>query len=174
MVRAAEVTASPPPRYPGPFNSPLECGLRMLFVLDAARGRPADLQRLISYDYLLVHSGDIPGGPASLHPAVPFRGNELLVKRQVLEAGLNRMFSRELVQKTFGTDGISYRSTQLTAPFLSLMRSAYAVSLRMRASWLSERFGRLADAELASFMTARIGRWGTEFEHLAAIDRLEL
>jgi len=37
-----------------PFNSPLECGLRMLFMLNAANGQPADLQRLISYDYPLA------------------------------------------------------------------------------------------------------------------------
>jgi hypothetical protein len=69
------------PRQPRPFNSPLECGLRLLFVLVAANRTRSDLQRLISYDYLLIHSGDIANGPHSLHPPVPFRGTELLVKR---------------------------------------------------------------------------------------------
>ncbi len=170
----AEVRDAAVARTPRPFNSPLECGLRMLFVLDVSAGRGADLQRLISYDYLLVHSGDVPNGPPSLHPAVPFRGGELLVKRDSLSSGLNQMFSRELLAKAFDTNGITYRSTALTAPFLALMHSAYAKALRVRAQWIAKRFGDLQDAEIEAFMTASIGRWGTEFEHLAAIDRLEL
>ena len=78
-----------------PFNTPLECGLRMLFVLNAAGERRSDLQRLVSYDYLLVHSGDVDDGPESLHPPVPFRGTEVLVKRGLISAGLNQMFSRD-------------------------------------------------------------------------------
>lgn len=50
------------------FNTPIESGLRLLFVLDEAKGEVFDLQRLVSYDYLLVHSGDVEGGPVSLHP----------------------------------------------------------------------------------------------------------
>lgn len=146
----------------------------MLFVLDAANGDPADLQRLVSYDYLLVHSGDVPDGPASLHPAVPFRGSELLVKRDVLSAGLNQMHSRELLSKTFDTDGITYRSTALTRAFLGLLRSTYAVALRSRAQWVFDNFGQLDAQELSDFMTARIGRWGAEFDRITAIDRLEL
>lgn len=76
------------------LNSPIEIGLRLLFALDEANGRSFDLQRLVSYDYLLVHSGDVEDGPASLHPAVPFRGSELLVKREQVQAGLDIMFTR--------------------------------------------------------------------------------
>jgi hypothetical protein len=148
--------------------------LRLLFVLDAADGQPADLQRLISYDYLLVHSGDVPDGPESLHPAVPFRGGELLVKRDVLSAGLNEMYSRELLRKSFGSDGITYRSTDLTRAFLALMQSKYAVALRARAAWVIERFGALSTPHLSTYMAEQIGRWGAEFEHLSAIDQLEL
>ena len=128
------------------FNSPLECGLRMLFLLDAARGQPADLQRLVCYDYLLVHSGDVPGGPDSLHPAVPFRGTELLIKRDLVKAGLNQMFSRELLQKTFDFSGISYRGTALTGAFIALMTTKYADGLRFRSKWVVKNFGALNDS----------------------------
>ncbi|KWV53125.1 hypothetical protein AS156_09095 [Bradyrhizobium macuxiense] len=162
------------PRQSRPFNSPLECGLRMLFILSAASGRCADLQRLISYDYLVVHSGDVLDGPHSLHPPVPFRGTELLVKRDLLSAGLDQMFSRELISKTFDTSGILYRETELTAPFIALLNSPYADALRVRSKWLIDRFGRMDDYELSAFMTENIGRWGAEFERLAAIKYLEL
>src|SRR5215216_4958722 len=126
---------SPLPRT-RPFNSPLECGLRVLFVLNAAAGRPSDLQRLISYDYLLVHSGDVLDGPNSMHPSVPFRSTELLVKRDLLSIGLNQMFSRELISKSFDTSGILYRATDLTTAFIALLKSDYADALRVRSKWL--------------------------------------
>jgi hypothetical protein len=161
-------------RTPRPFNTPMECGLRMLFVLDAADGAAADLQRLVAYDYLLVHSGDVALGPTSLHPAVPFRGTELLVKRRLIEAGLNQMFSRELLDKVFASSGIVYRRTPLTTAFTLLLTSKYADALRERAHWLVQQFGGMDDNDLAAFMASNVGRWGAEFERLSTIDDLEL
>ena len=161
------------PRGARIFNSPLEYGLRMLFILHAYKGRRADLQRLVSFDYLMVHSGDA-NGPVSLHPAVPFRGGELLVKRDVLHSGLNRMFSRELIEKRFDNSGITYGSTDLTAPFLGLLKSSYADQLRERAQWLIAAFGSLDDRELNAFMSERVGRWGAEFNRMGALESLVL
>lgn len=156
------------------FNSALEYGLRQLFVLDAANPEQADLQRLISYDYLLIHSGDVEGGPQSLHPAVPFRGSELLIKRDLVRAGLDLMFARELVEKRLTEGGIVYGGSQLTRAFLNLLKTPYAVNLHARAQWVVEHFGSLTDKGLDLFMSGNIGRWGAEFEHLAALRELEL
>ena len=173
MVPAVKLGAegSSPSR---PFNSPLECGFRMLFVLDASGRKPADLQRLISYDYLLVHSGDVGDGPESLHPPVPYRGSELLVKREVLSAGLNQMFARELIAKIFDRTGILYHATELTSAFVALLKTRYADDLRLRSKWLIERFDGMLDAELNSYVSSNVGRWGAEFERLSAIKDLEL
>lgn len=167
------MAASISPRGVRIFNSPLEYGLRMLFVLAAYDGQRADLQRLISFDYLMVHSGDA-NGPVSLHPAVPFRGGELLVKREVLSTGLNRMFSRELIEKRFDTSGITYGATPLTSPFLDLLKSTYASQLRERAQWLVATFGKLDDRDLNAFMADRVGRWGAEFNRVGALEKLVL
>lgn len=157
-----------------PFNTPIESGLRLLFALDQAGERSFDLQRLVSYDYLLVHSGDVEDGPASLHPAVPFRGSELLVKRELVRAGLDAMFAKELLEKRFEPTGICYRATALTGAFLKLLISSYASALRTRAEWVVTRFADYSDAELESYMTANVGRWGAEFERLTIIKELEL
>ena len=157
-----------------PFNTPVESGLRLLFVLDQAGGRLFDLQRLVSYDYLLVHSGDVENGPASLHPAVPFRGSELLVKRELVRIGLDAMFAKELLEKSFEPTGICYRATALTGAFLRLLVSPYASALRIRAEWIVTRFFDYSDAEFERYMTANVGRWGAEFERLAIIKELEL
>jgi hypothetical protein len=146
----------------------------MLFLLDAANPEIADLQRLISYDYLLIHSGDVEGGPQSLHPAVPFRGSELLVKRDVVRSGLDLMFARELIDKRVTARGIVYGGSEMTRAFLELLKVTYAAELRKRAQWVIERFGSLSDDELNSFMSSNIGRWGAEFEHLTALRDLEL
>jgi hypothetical protein len=165
---------NPTPQPVRLFNSALEYGLRLLFVLDAANPEQADLQRLISYDYLLVHSGDVEGGPPSLHPAVPFRGSEFLIKRGLVQSGLDLMFARELVEKRLTEEGMLYRGSQLTRAFLNLLKTPYAVSLRARAQWVIERFGPMSDETLNSFMSGNVGRWGAEFEHLAALHDLEL
>ena len=157
-----------------PFNSPLEFGLRMLFLLEAARERGADLQRLVAYDYLLVHSADVSNGPPSVHPAVPYRGAEFLIKRDLVQSGLALMISRELIFKEFHVTGVRYRATMLTTPFLKLLRSSYSQTLRQRASWVVDRFGALHDDRLASFMDENIGRWGAEFDRISAIADLEL
>jgi hypothetical protein len=166
--------ANPTERPARLFNSALEYGLRLLFVLDAANPEEPDLQRLISYDYLLVHSGDIEGGPPSLHPAVPFRGTELLIKRDLVRSGLDLMFARELVEKRLTGDGIVYRGSQLTRAFLALLKTPYAANVRARAQWVIESFSPMTDEALNLFMSGNIGRWGAEFEHLAALHDLEL
>jgi hypothetical protein len=122
----------------------------------------------------LLHSGDVPNGPSSLHPSVPFRSAELLIKRELLSSGLNQMFSRELLEKTFDLSGILYRATKLTSAFVALLKTDYAKRIRARSEWVIDRFGAMDDAELSAFMTANIGRWGAEFERLTAINDLEL
>lgn len=156
------------------FNTPHECGFRLLFALDACRPRAADLQRLVSYDYLLVHSGDITGGPPSLHPSVPFRGSEWVIKRDLVRAGLTLVFSRDLILKQLTTNGIVYSGSELTTAFIRLLKSSYAVALRERAEWMSTEFGAATDEELQNFMASNVGRWGAEFDRISALQGLEL
>jgi hypothetical protein len=146
----------------------------MLFLMHAAGPKESDLQRLISYDYLLVHSGDAAGGPSSLHPAVPFRGTEWLVKRDVISAGLNLMFDRGLLVKSASPNGIAYRASELTGAFIGLLKAPYAGQLMERAWWIEKCFGNMSDQQLKSFMSENIGRWGAEFERLTALQDLEL
>lgn len=147
----------------GPFNSPLECGLRTLVLLAAAHPAVYDLQRLVFYDYLLVHSGDVPGGPDSIHPPTPLRSGEALVRRHWIERGLLLMISRELVIRTFSPQGIVYQASPLTSTFLRYMEEPYTKRLQERAQWVIERFGGYSDHELVEFFKANLDRWGGEF-----------
>jgi len=146
-----------------PFNTPFEAGVRALFILQAISPATADIQRLVFYDYLLVHSGDPGGGPPSVHAAVPHPSGEWMVKRELIAAGLDLMFAKELIVKTFALDGILYSASELTAPFLGYLHSVYADTVRASATWLAQRFGDLSNVELASYMVSNLGHWGAEF-----------
>jgi hypothetical protein len=148
---------------PGPFNSPLECGLRAIVLLAAAQPAACDLQRLIFYDYLLVHSGDVHGGPDSIHPPTPLRSGEALVRRHWIERGLLLMISRELAVRTFSNEGILYQASVLTDSFLGYMEQPYTKKLRERAKWVIETFGGYSDRELVEFFKENLDRWGGEF-----------
>lgn len=152
-----------PARSPRPFNGPVETGLRALFVLNAIAPNERDLQRLVYYDYLLLHSGDVTNGPASVHPPIPYRSGEILVRRQLMSSGLELMFSKELVFKRMSTEGVTYAASDLCRPFLEYLRSEYAGLLRMSAEWVAANFENYTESSLSAFMTANLGRWGAEF-----------
>lgn len=150
-------------RYLAPFNGSIEIGLRALAVLTAAFPLGYSLQRLVVLDYLLVHSDDIPGGPAGLHPKTPHRGGELLVRRDELQQGLVLYQSRGLVVSRYEETGVYYRATDSSAGFLDVLRSIYVHSLRDRATWLIEHFGDYGDEELQGIANDHAGEWGAEF-----------
>jgi hypothetical protein len=144
------------------FNTPIESGLRSLYVLEAVRPRTCDLQRLVIYDYLLVHSQDVDG-PPSLHPATPLRSGELLVRRKLVEHGLQLMIRKGLVTKSFSSEGMYYTATEYADPVLKYFRSDYAARCVEISRWIAQRFQSLSDDNLREFIRDNLGRWGTEF-----------
>lgn len=147
------------------FNSPLEVGLRLIILLNEMSPRNCDLQRLLIYDYLLVHSGDIPNGPASIHPKIPYRSNELLVRRQLLLNALSLMHSKDLLDVEFDSTGITYKSTDLTKPFLQYFESTYSRKLQDSANWVVQYFSQYTDIDLQYFVTKHLDKWGSEFSN---------
>jgi hypothetical protein len=145
------------------FNSALECGLRVLVLLEAASPSMYDLQRLVFYDYLLVHSGDVSNGPDSIHPATPLRSGEALVRRHWVERGLLLMASRQLINRHFSPEGLLYQASPLAGPFLTYMQQPYTLLLRERATWVDSTFRSYSDSDLTQFFRSNIGRWGGEF-----------
>jgi hypothetical protein len=152
-----------PRQFVSPFNGPVEIGLRALCVLTTAFPSAYALQRLVVFDYFLVHSDDIEGGPKGLHPQTPHRGGEILVRRGVLQEGLTLYESRGLVERVFKEGGIFFAATDKSADFLDTLSTEYLKRLRERAEWVVEGFGRLDDAELDAMVRGRIGDWGAEF-----------
>src|SRR5713101_6220152 len=130
------MTSAAPERASTPFNGPVEFGLRALAILNDAYPDAYSLQKLTVFDYFIVHSDDLPGGPAGLHPKTPHRSGELLVRRRMLEGGLLLYQSRALVERVFTSEGVFYRATERSAAFLDVLDTQYAIELRERAIWL--------------------------------------
>lgn len=144
------------------FNSTLETATRTLIVLDAMHGSSCDLTTLTWLDYLVVHSGDV-GGPPSLHPPLPYRSGELVVRRPTIESGLSLLRRLGLVALWTRANGIEYGVTDQAYPLIQMMRSAYALALRERASWLSEYYSRTSASDLEALISDQVGSWTAEF-----------
>ena len=145
------------------FNSAVELGLRALCVLVETHPRSCDLQRLVLFDYLLVHSADVDGGPESLHPAIPQRGTEVLVRRAVLEPGLALYARRGLIITSAEHCGFMYTASDRGSAFLDTLRAEYVAMLRDRARWIFATFGELSTGDVQRYVKTELDRWGGQF-----------
>lgn len=157
------MTSGTPTHVVSPFNGPVEIGLRALCVLNKAFPAAYALHRLVVFDYFLVHSDDIEGGPEGLHPRTPHRGGEILVRRGVIQDGLTLYESRGLIERVYKDGGIFFAATEKSADFLDTLSTEYVAGLRDRADWVVDGFGALDDKELDLMVRERIGTWGAEF-----------
>jgi len=153
----------PAPDVKSPFNSALEVGLRAIAVLTSLHPRAIDLQTMVELDYLMIHSGDAEG-PESLHPPLPLRSGELLVRRGILEQGVLLMMSRGLIARHCEPIGFSFAATELAQPLLDALRSPYLRSLRERAEWVAQKFGAMAHDDLTSVTNSFYQRWSAHFQ----------
>lgn len=145
-----------------PFNSPLETGIRSLGVLASSYPHNFDLQRLVVFDHLVVHTGDL-GGPASLHPRLPLRSAELLVRRSIVERGLMLMISRGLIERVVDEHGFSYRASELAEAFLESLATDYMQALKERAEWVATTFCASSEDEIRQTMNTIFEQWVDQF-----------
>lgn len=145
-----------------PFNSSLESGVRTLTILTSIYPKSVDLQRLVDFDYLVVHSGDA-NGPESLHAPLPMRAGELLVRRKIVEAGLLLMMSRGFVKRVPTVNGIEYMADELANTFVNSLITPYLVKLRERAQWVADKFGGVTEEELQKITKRFFDKWTTQF-----------
>lgn len=148
-----------------PFNSALETGIRALVVLEAFYPRRCDLLEMTWLDHLVVHTGDLDGQdvPVSLHPDLPNRAGELLVRRQLVERSLRMMQQVHLVEVFETVAGIEFCASEEAPSYLDLLQAPYSLALKQRAKWMADRFAGLETAEMRALIESRIGRWTAEF-----------
>lgn len=145
------------------YNGPVEIGMRTAMILANAYPERIDLNRLVILDFIVVHSGDIPNGPPSLHPPTPLRAGEVTVRRGLLENGLHLLAMKGLIVRHLDDSGITYSAKSEITEFLDALSSVYAQSVRDRAEWAVRRLNRLTDHQIQKLFEETIGRWKTEF-----------
>lgn len=145
------------------FNSPIETGVRALILLAESYPAQLDLQRILEFDYILVHTGDVHG-PPSIHPALPLRSGELLVRRGLIERGLLLMISRGLVSRHATEQGFTYQAEDDAGPFLDALTTEYLRELTNRATWVVARFGEKSNAEIRAMLSDIYDQWSREFQ----------
>lgn len=153
-----------------PFNSSLETGVRSIVILVVAFPAVFDLQRLIEMDYLVVHSGDV-GGPKSLHAPLPLRTGELLIRRGLIERGLNLMMSRGLVEKISTDNGFYYKAGENAAPFIQSLTTHYSLQLKERASWVVDQFQTIPTNEIRNMTNKLFQKWSSQFQSTQILGR---
>ena len=158
---------------PSPFNSALETGVRTLAILAACYPKAHDLGRLVHYDYLTVHSADADG-PPSLHPPLPLRSGELLVRRGLIESGLRLMMSRSLIRRELHVHGLLYGAEEAAGAFLDNMQSPYITVLRNRSEWVARTFDELSADELDAIVKRLFEAWTIEFQPIQFGPQAEL
>jgi len=146
------------------FNSALETGIRSVCVLAADYSMKFDLQQLLAFDHLVVHTGDVANAPPSLHPNVLQRNGELLVRRSLVERGLLLMESKRLVEKLISKDGFYYTATELAIVFIDSLTNDYIAELYKRSQWAVEKYKNFGDRFFAEIFNTAFDRWTNEFQ----------
>lgn len=159
MEGVTERGAEPAPTL---FNSTIETGIRAVVVLDALYPRACGLAEVTCFDHVVVHSGDLDG-PESLHPPLPPRVGELVVRRGLVGESLRLMCQMHLIEERHDEDGIRFAASDDAPSFLRLMRTPYSQALKDRARWLADRFGAMGEAEVEALVASLVGRWRQEF-----------
>lgn len=145
------------------LNSPLEVGVRTLFLLVSAYPRRLDVNRLVLLDHSLLNSADLDG-PESIHPALATRTSELGVKRTLIQQGLRILLRAELVQMSVLSDGIVFSASESAYGFTSILSTSYASMLRDRSGWAVDSFADLSEDALRSELHVVFGSWSEEFD----------
>jgi hypothetical protein len=148
------------------FNSPFELGIRMVYLLAALAPHGADLQKLVLLDYAVVYSADL-NGPSSLHTPIPYRGAELMSRRELIEQGLYLMSTRALVTSAWTSEGIDYHAGETARTMTGSLTSLYLRDLESRCEWVADQFGAASSTELISEFASSGHLWGAELESVS-------
>ena len=151
------------------FNSPLEHGLRCLFLLDAIHPSSVDLQRLVIYDFFFTYSKGINDKLPELQPVFPQHTGQLMLKRELIRKGLEVLCNKGLVDYHMSNDGIEYSSKPFVGKILDSFQSSYAKKASEVAIWIASDIHLIPYQKLEKLIDDTIGVLGTEFTN-ALID----
>lgn len=145
------------------YNTPYEVGARVLILLNYSV-IPIDLQRIIYYDYLVLHYGDIDKNYESLHPSNPYHITELYVRRKFIQEALDLISRKGLIDITLSKHGFLYSSNKMGRKFIKCFDSDYFSKLEKFAQLVIDFFKDFSGSEIDAYISNNIGKWKDEFE----------
>lgn len=146
------------------FNSALETGIRSLCILVAGFSIKFDLQQMLAFDHIVVHTGDVKNGPASLHPNVQQRNGELLVRRPIVQSGLDLMTIKGLAVKERSVKGVTFSASEFAPIFLNSLENTYVGKLMERSQWVVDAYTTSGKDVFHEIFNSAFDRWTTEFQ----------
>ena len=151
------------------LNSSLEVSLRTLVLLNCSNNDTFDIDRLVIFDYFILHGKDIDDTQISIHPPLPHRSSEIIIRRKLIKEGLEILFSRGLVNQTHNKDGIYYSANKNTELFINLLQSEYYRKLTEVINWSLFKYSNVETSILNNIVNENIDIWGGEFEYEALV-----
>lgn len=145
------------------FNSPMEIGLRTLFVLNQFGEIALSIDKLIFFDYFLIHAGDISKKQKSIHPKYPFRSSEIIIKRELLNSAIMQLVRKELIEIHYQHDGIFYTISNIGRSLINYFESEYAELLNESSQWIYKNYKDKTEEELQASFKRNMKKWGGEF-----------
>lgn len=129
------------------LNGPLETSLRLLMILDVEYPNAHDIDDLLVFDHLSLHTGDIDG-PSSLHPALPLRAADLGARREQIRSGVEMLLHRQLADVVLNGESVAFVASEDSKHVTDLFESPYLLALKDRVHWVHEN--RLLDGPSAT------------------------
>lgn len=144
------------------YNSSFEIAIRVLLILRNLSSNQRSVHGLMILDHMALNTFDI-GGPASLHAPVPNRGVQVYSRKELIQASIKLLISKDLLEVVPTGDGIKYAITDFGIKYLTYFESKYFVHLKERVEWVTQNFGSFNDFELNQFVENNLSKWGKEF-----------
>lgn len=145
------------------YNTEEEIGVRLLCILEQIKTK-ASFVRLLYYDYFSLHLDDIDRKYESLHPSNPSHSTEIVVKRKLVNAAIECMALKGLLDVKYTATGIYYTKNSVTGPFLECFQSSYMTKLRDNIRIVHEIFCEYSDKRLQKYVDNHLGKWTGQFE----------
>lgn len=113
------------------LNSDVEVSLRILMLVDSDFGQESmDIDEILYLDYLVIHMNDFDSSLVSIHPSMPNKEQEVLVRRASIQKAILLLISRDLIAVKYTDDGIKYASNSFTNIFTNYFESEYAKEIK--------------------------------------------
>lgn len=143
------------------FNSPVEVGMRMVYLLTEIYPRDLDLYYLTYLDYALVYSKDL-GGPESIHTPVSKRGGAFLNNSINIESGLKYMAKFGFIDMKISDQGITYLAGDNARAIINSINTEYTEKLNDRCRWISEFINNKSYKDIRYIFDKKGHLWGYE------------